>query len=128
MNRTLITTALLAGITLASSCTFLRPDRGEARTGDLTIDRPVITQGKDMGGEEFAPFTLIISYDTIVGTAPLNSAITAYRAEVIYRYRIINALAIHIPEDKDIHDAIRYFEKVEGVLAVNRDRIYHLHD
>ena len=127
MDRLLITIALLAGIMLASSCSLLRPGRGEARTGDLTIDRPVVTHN-DLGGEEFAPVTLIISYDTIVGTAPLDSAITAYRAEVIYRYRIINALAIRIPDGKDIHEAIRHFEKVEGVLAVNRDRIYHLHD
>ena len=124
----MITIALLAGIMLASSCSLLRPGRGEARTGDLTIDRPVITQDKDLGGEEFSSHTLIVSYDTEVGTAPLDSAITAYRAEVIYRYRIINALAIRIPDGKDIHEAIRHFEKVEGVLAVNRDRIYHLHD
>ena len=125
---TFITIALLAGLTLASSCNLFRPNRGEARTGDLIIDAPIVLPDKGIGGDEFAPHTLIISYDTIVGTAPLDSAIKAYGAEVKYRYRIVNALAITIPEDKDIHEAIRYFSQVEGVLAVNRDRIYHLID
>lgn len=93
----------------------------------MTNDQPIGTPDNGTGGEEFAPYTLIISYDTIVGTAPLDSAIEAYGAEVKYRYRIINALAITIPEDKDIHEAIRYFNQVEGVIAVNRDRINRLH-
>ena len=123
----LITIALLAGIMLAGSCNLLHPNRGEVRTGDLIIDRPVVLTDERVGEQEFAPYTLIISYDTIVGTAPLDSAIVAYGAEVKYRYRIINALAITIPENKDIHEAIRYFRRIEGVLAVNRDRINYLH-
>ena len=129
MNRTFITVALLAGLTLASSCNLFRPNRGEARTGDLTIDRPVVlADARGIGDEEYAPHTLIISYDTIVGTAPLDSAIEAYCATVKYRYRFTNALAIIIPEDKDIHEAIRYFRLIEGVLSVSRDRINYLHD
>ena len=127
MNRNLITIALLAGLMLASSCNLLRPNRGEAYAGDLIADRPVVLPDEGIGGEEYAPYTLIISYDTIVGTTALDRAIETYGAEVKYRYRLINALAITIPEDKDIHDAIRYFSRIEGVLAVNRDRINHLH-
>ena len=86
---------------------------------------PVVpAQGKD---EMYAAHTLIINYDPDVGCNALDSAIRAYGAEVKYRYRIINALAITIPEDKDIHEAIKYFSSVEGVIAVNRDRIMHLH-
>lgn len=127
MNRLLITIALLAGITLASSCKLLHPNRGEAHTGNLIVDRPVVMPDEGVEGQEFAPYTLIISYDTIVGTAPLDSAIKAYCAEVKYRYRIINALAIVIPRDKSIHEAIQYFRAIEGVIAVNRDRINYLH-
>ena len=128
MNRNMITIALLAGLMLASSCNLLRPNRGEAQTGDLIIERPVVMPDESIEGEEYSPYTLIISYDTIVGTAALDSAIRSYGAEVKYRYHFVNALAITIPQDKDIHDAIRYFSRIEGVLAVNRDRIYHLTD
>ena len=123
-----LTIALLAGLTLASSCNVFCPNRGEAQAGDLIIDSPIVLPDKGIGGEEFAPYTLIISYDTIVGTAALDQAVDSYGAEVIYRYRIINAIAIRIPKDKDIHEAIKYFNQIEGVLAVNRDRIYHLID
>jgi len=126
-GKAFATIALLAGLALASSCNLLHTGRGQARVEALAdgqpIVQPIVTDGES---EEFAPYTLIISYDTIVGTAPLDSALAAYGADVKYRYRIINALAITIPPDKDIHEAIRYFSRIEGVLAVNRDRIYHL--
>ena len=76
----------------------------------------------DPEGEMFSPNTLIISYDTEVGTAQLDEAIEAYGAEVIYRYNNINAVAIRIPDGKDIHHAIDHFGQVNGVTAVNRDR------
>ena len=41
---------------------------------------------------------------------------------------LLNEREATLPVDKDIHEAIRYFSQVEGVLAVNRDRIYHLID
>lgn len=137
MNRLLISIALLAGIMLAGSCNLLRPNRGESQVVERVSDEPVVqpiddlsvikpARGGDMG-EEYAPRTLIITYDTIVGTAPLDSAIIDYGATVIYRYHMISGLAIRIPDDKDIHDAIKYFSSVEGVIAVNRDRIMHLH-
>jgi len=76
----------------------------------------------------YAPKTLIVSYDTEIGKEPLLKAIEDYGAEVIYDYRIINAIALKIPEEKDIHEAMKYFGEVEGVIHVNRDRIYQLMD
>ena len=78
---------------------------------------------------EFVSMTnLIISYDTEIGKEPLLAAIKEYKAEILYDYSIITAIAIKIPEGTDIHDAIDYFRKVKGVTAVERDHIYHLTD
>jgi len=72
--------------------------------------------------ELFAPHTLIIHYDTETGKEPLLQAVKDYDAELIYDYRMINAIAIRVPDSVDIHDAIRHFQQVKGVLQVSRDR------
>jgi len=78
---------------------------------------------------EFVSMTnLIISYDAAIGKEPLLAAVNEYKAEILYDYSIITAIAIKIPEGGDIHDAIAYFKKVKGVTAVERDHIYHLTD
>ena len=82
---------------------------------------------RDIEQDMYAPRTLIIVYDAEVGKAALDTTIDAYGAEVIYHYNIINAIAIRIPEDKDINAAIDHFKRVEGVTTVNRDRIMQLH-
>jgi len=129
-GKLLIPIVLLAGLVLASSCNstkqVIQPIDDDSRVTpiDAIENRTVIDESKPPISDEemFAPHTLIISYDTEVGTAALDSAIIFYGAEVIYRYRIINAVAIRIPDDKDIHVAIKFFELVKGVVAVNRDR------
>ena len=136
-GKNLITTALLAGLMLASSCNSSRhavqpPDnRSMTAIDDRIISRvgtvdtmPVV---RDDEGEMYSAHTLIISYDTEVGTDALDSAVVKMGAEVLYRYRIINAIAIRIPDGLDINDAIATLSHIDGVLAVNRDRIYHLH-
>ena len=74
----------------------------------------------------FSPNTLIIMYDTETGKTPLLEAVGSYGAEIIYDYSIIPGMAIRIPEGTDIHKAVAYFKKVEGVVSVERDRINHL--
>jgi len=103
---------------LAASC------KAQKEAAADTVAQPV---REDPPGE-YAPHSLIIFYDTQVGSGPLLKAVKRYKAEVIYQYRIINAIAIRTPKDRDIHEAMAYFGKVKGVLTVNRDRIYHLHD
>lgn len=70
---------------------------------------------------------LIIFYDAQVGEKALLKAVKAYNAELIYHYKQLNGIAIRVPEDKKLEDAIRYFEKVEGVLVVNQDQVNQLH-
>lgn len=90
----------------------------------IVIDEPLpIKEGIDV-----SPDRLIIMYDEEIGKEPLLSAVEAYGAELIYDYSIIPGIAIRIPEDKDIRDAINYFKKVQGVTSIERDHIYHLTD
>ena len=76
--------------------------------------------------EEFSPTTLIIFYDAGIGKEPLLKAIEDYHATVIYDLKIMKSISIKIPDGTNIDDAINYFNKVEGVLQINRDRILHL--
>ena len=141
MNRNLITIALLAGLMLASSCNSSKSD-SQSAVNQPMVNQPQIVRDSiesradgndslpvlpDLEEEMFSPSTLIISYDTEVGTAQLDKAIEAYGAEVVYRYNNINAVAIRIPDGKDIQEAIDHFGTVSGVIAVNRDRINRLH-
>ena len=94
-------------------------------TGKVAVVEPV----NMADNPEFVSMTnLIISYDPEIGKEPLLAAIAEYKAEILYDYSIIPAIAIKIPEGTDIHDAIEYFKKVKGVTSVARDHIYHLTD
>ena len=78
--------------------------------------------------ESVSPTNLIIMYDAEIGKETLLQAVKDYGAELLYDYRIISGIAIKIPEGKHILEAIAYFSKVKGVIAVERDHIYHLID
>ena len=78
--------------------------------------------------ESVSPTNLIIMYDAEIGKEALLQAVKDYGAELLYYYRIISGIAIKIPEGKHILEAIAYFNKVKGVIAVERDHIYHLID
>lgn len=49
-------------------------------------------------------------------------AIKKHKSEIIYDYNIINAIAIKIADNANITDEIAYYEKVKGVLMVERDQ------
>ncbi|MBQ9275740.1 MAG: hypothetical protein IJ228_13115 [Succinivibrio sp.] len=76
---------------------------------------------------QYSPRTLIISYDAKQGPQALLEAAQKRGCEIIYRYHIINALALKIAEDDDILKARAFFEQVPGVLTVERDQIMQLH-
>lgn len=75
-----------------------------------------------------SPSTLIISYDGEVGDSALMKAVKESKAELIYHYNIIKGIAIRIPKDMTMPEAIQYFKKIKGVIAVERDHINHLMD
>jgi len=75
---------------------------------------------------QYSPSTLIIYYDEAIGSEPLMKAIEDYNAEIIYKYNNFSSMAIKIPSDKTLDEAIKYFENVNGVLMVNKDQIYQI--
>lgn len=72
-----------------------------------------------------SPSTLIIWYNHKY-KKKLLKAIKKYKAEIIYDYKNFNGVAIKIPEGKDIDKAQKHFQKVKGVLSVNRDQIMNI--
>ena len=79
-------------------------------------------------GLEYSKDVLIVSYDKEIGKEPLRKAIKKYGADIIYDYRIVNAIAVRIPESKRLDESVQYFEKVKGVLQVSLDQVRHLDD
>jgi len=77
-------------------------------------------------GLEFSKDVLIVSYDIEIGKDPLKKAIRKYGASIIYDYRIVNAIAVRLPDPSKMDEAILYFERVKGVLQVSRDRVNYL--
>lgn len=74
---------------------------------------------------KYSPSTLIIWYDASSkrNKKRLMKAVKAYKASIIYDYKNFNGIAIKIPEGPSLEAAITYFQKVKGVLQVNRDGI-----
>lgn len=79
-----------------------------------------------LSADDYAPHTLIVWYDDSVGKQPLLDAAKAMHCEVIYDYRTFNGVALRLPDNLPIDEGISRLQKVEGVLQVNRDRVYHL--
>ena len=79
-------------------------------------------------GLEYASDVLVVTYDIEIGKEPLKKAIRKYGASIIYDYRIVNAIAVRIPESKRLDESVQYFEKVKGVLQVSLDQVRHLDD
>lgn len=69
---------------------------------------------------------LIIFFEQDKGDA-VAAAVKQYGAEVVYRYQMINGIAIRVPAGKNVDAAIAHFERVRGVLQVQRDQVMQLH-
>ena len=69
---------------------------------------------------------LIIFFEQGKGDAVV-AAVKQYGAEVVYRYQMINGIAIRVPAGKNVDAAMAHFERVRGVLQVQRDQVMQLH-
>lgn len=65
---------------------------------------------------------LIIYYDPKAGNETLLNAAKIYGSDVLYVYKIINGIAVTVPKNKSVSDAIKFYEKIPGVLSVNKDQ------
>lgn len=64
---------------------------------------------------------LIICYEPKTGNKDLLHAAKKYGSEVLYVYKNINGIAVSVPKNKNLPDAIKYYENVKGVLSVTKD-------
>ena len=69
---------------------------------------------------------LIIFFEQGKGDA-VAAAVKQYGAEVVYRYQMMNGMAIRVPAGKNVDAAMAHFERVRGVLQVQRDQVMQLH-
>lgn len=65
---------------------------------------------------------LIIYYEPGAGNEELLKAAKRYGSEVLYVYQNINGIAVTVPRDKTVTDAMKYYGKIKGVLSVTQDR------
>lgn len=65
---------------------------------------------------------LIIMYDSKINKEEFLKTVKEYGAELIYQYNIINGVAIRIPEEKMLDEAISFFKNVKGVISVKKDK------
>lgn len=87
----------------------------------LQVSTDTLIQSVDT--QKYSASTLIILYNrTKLNRRRLMRAIKKHKSEIIYDYNIINAIAIKIADNANITDEIAYYEKVKGVLMVERDQ------
>lgn len=66
--------------------------------------------------------TLIIYYLPDVGNSELLSAAKKYGSKILYVYKNINGIAVTVPKNKTVPEAMKYYKKVNGVLSVTKDQ------
>lgn len=98
MFRHILSALVLSIIALMSSCSATKATQTDA-------------------GHE----NLIIYYDPSTGKDELLKAVKKYGSDIIYIYQNINGIAITVPKDKTDTEAIKYYEKIKGVLSVTKD-------
>ena len=69
---------------------------------------------------------LIIFYDEGIGSDSLMKAVKDSGTSLIYEYKNLHGIAIRPSAKTNIQDAIAYFQKINGVLSVEQDRLMKL--
>ena len=123
--------AILAVMLLAGCSTMSRTEKQLAKVDSFDypdIPSPGMTPPMRPvdSGLIYSRDVLIISYDEEIGKEPLKKAVRKHDAEIIYDYRMINALAVRIPDPDRMDESVAFFSKVKGVLRVSRDQMYRL--
>lgn len=98
MKRFIQTVALIAVLLLPIACTSSARLEGNPSSG-----------------------VLIVFYDPATGSGPLLRAARHYGSDIVYQYEMFHAVALTVPRHKPLSKAIRYYRRVKGVIAVNKD-------
>jgi hypothetical protein len=65
---------------------------------------------------------LIIYYSDDGGNSELLRAAKKYGSKILYVYKNINGVAVTVPKNKTVSEAMKYYKKVNGVLSVTKDQ------
>lgn len=65
---------------------------------------------------------LIIYYSDNGGNSELLRAAKKYGSKILYVYKNINGVAVTVPKNKTVFEAMKYYKKVNGVLSVTKDQ------
>ena len=117
MKRIILLLAMVMALSNALYARVVRPIRLNPGKGQGALSRPVKLHSDN---------TLIIFYDGASGKKSLMRAIKKYGATILYDYSNMNGVAIKLPQGKNVDEAKAHFEKVEGVVQVNYDKIVQL--
>lgn len=118
---------MAAAIMTAASCSTISRTEKQLLKVDC-CDSPdipavgILPPQRPSSGLAFPSNMLIIYYDEDTGTGPLLKSIDKFGAEIVYDYNPINALVIRFSDEKSVDDAVKRFEKVDGVIKVSKDR------
>lgn len=69
---------------------------------------------------------LIIFYDEGIGSGSLMKTVKDSGASLVYEYKNLHGIAIRPAANTNIQNVIAYFQKVNGVLSVEQDRLMKL--
>ena len=78
----------------------------------------------DLKGDKNLNKTIILflSKDQMI-MENVEKEVKEYGAEILYRYGTTNGMALKIPTDKSVDEAIEHFKKLNGVISVSKDQI-----
>ena len=107
MNVKLTALALALAALALSSCYSVMP----------------ISAPKVEAASEASDKTVIVYYDSAVGTAAIEKFISKNNIEVLYRYANIHGYALRLQDEKQ-RAALK---KTKGVLSVQDDKVMRLH-
>ncbi len=82
-----------------------------------------ISAPKAEAASETSGKTVIVYYDSAVGTAAIEKFISKNNIEVLYRYANIHGYALRLQDEKQ-RAALK---KTKGVLSVQDDKVMQLH-
>ncbi|KZE74335.1 hypothetical protein AV926_02110 [Myroides marinus] len=69
---------------------------------------------------------VIIYYSEEISLEQLKKEVDSFGGKIIYDYNNFNAIAIQIPSDKSLEQTTEYFQKIKGVLSVNKDEVHNI--
>lgn len=115
---------LLSMTLLALSCKSAQPQtkaEPQPQQEVITFKEMDITAQKKEAPERTR--NLIIYYKDDADLQPLLDVVKKEKLELIYQYKNFKAIAVKVPDDRDLEGVKSYLQTLAGVLSVNYDEV-----